>query len=284
MKQEEKYSQLPAFYFDVAESLHRRELRGEAIEMLLSALELPARNTETLSMVADRLLRYGELDRAIWLHERARSLAPDRPQPLRSLALALARRAALSPRPQALADLRRAVELLNEIIVTPWEEAYDGIELVSLMDVNSLIPQLRRLGETRIPLDPRLEALLDVDLRVVIDWNTAATDVDLWVDQPDAERAMFSNRRTSIGGRLSSDMRWGYGPEEYLLRHAIPGVYQVRVDVFASDRINPNGATTVSAHLYRDFGRTTQREETIELEITPGDADEPLVGTISVSP
>ena len=61
--------------------------------MLLSALELPTRNNQTLAIVADRLLRYGETDRAIWLLERLLAAEDDRPQPRRTLALALARRA-----------------------------------------------------------------------------------------------------------------------------------------------------------------------------------------------
>ena len=37
---------------------------------MLGALELPTRNNQTLSIVADRLMRYGQIDRAIWLYER----------------------------------------------------------------------------------------------------------------------------------------------------------------------------------------------------------------------
>jgi uncharacterized protein YfaP (DUF2135 family) len=103
------------------------------------------------------------------------------------------------------------------------------------------------------------------------------------VDQPDAERAIYGNPRTAMGGRLSNDVTRGYGPEEYLLRRAAAGVYTVLVDVYARDSINPNGATMVRAHLYRDFGRPTQHEETIELELVPGDQDATLVGEFAIS-
>lgn len=280
--QERQYGDLPVFYFDVAEWLFRRERLAEALEMLLSALDLPAANEETSQMVAERLQRYGRLDRAVWLLERAAAQTDYLPQPRRALALALARRAGDARTPRARADLQRALTLLNEVVMRPWEGDYDGIEVVSLMEANSLLPRLQALGVRKLPLDPRLRALLDVDLRVVIEWNTGASDMDLWVDEPNGERAIFSNPLTAIGGRLSNDMTEGYGPEEYLLRRAANGEYRISVNVYAADVINPNGSTVVTAHLYRDFGRPGQREQSMELELKPDDAGEKLVGSFKV--
>ncbi|HKU90741.1 MAG TPA: VIT domain-containing protein [Steroidobacteraceae bacterium] len=280
--QEQQYGDLPVFYFDVAEWLFRRQRLAEALEMLLSALDLPTANEETSEMVAERLQRYGRLDRAVWLLERAAAQTDYLPQPRRALALALARRAATAPGPRARADLQRALQLLNEVVMTPWEGDYDGIEVVSLMEANALLPRLQALGVSKCPLDARLRALLDVDLRVVIQWNTGASDMDLWVDEPSGERAIYSNPLTAIGGRLSNDMTDGYGPEEYLLRRAAHGEYRISVNVYAADVINPNGSTVVTAHLYRDFGRPGQREQSMELELKPDDAGEKLVGTFRV--
>jgi len=282
-RQEALYGMLPAFYFDVAEWLNRRQRRAESIEMLMSALDLPAANEETASMVADRLLRYGRTERALWLYERALEQSADLPQPRRTLALALMRRAQGAPRAAARADLVRAMRLLNEIITRPWDSQYDGIELVALMDANLLLPRLQQLGVQRIPLDPRLRALLDVDIRVTIDWNTGFTDMDLWVDEPSGERAIYNHPKTAIGGRMSNDMTSGYGPEEYLLRRAMPGEYVISVNVYASDVINPNGTTVVTAHLVRDFGRPQQREETMELELQAGAEGNQRVGRFVVT-
>ena len=279
--EESKYGASPAFYFDVAEWLHRRKREADALEMLLSALELPVANEETSSMVADRLLRYGRLDRAIWLYERDCRQSDYLPQPRRKLALALAQRADQRP-DLARADLSRALQLLDEIVMTPWPDAYDGVELIALMDANNLLPRLEALGVINLPLDRRLRALLDVDLRVIIEWNTGATDMDLWVDEPGGERAIYSNPLTSIGGRLSNDMTQGFGPEEYLLRRAIPGEYRISVDVYAADSINPNGTTVITARLVRNFGRASQQEETMELELRPDDHGEKLIGRFTV--
>jgi len=281
-REERRNAAIPAFYFDVAEWLYRRKRGADAVEMLLSALELPVANEETVSMVADRLLRYGKIERALWLYERACQESDYLPQPRRTLALALAKRAAVNPQ-RARADLTRAVELLNEVVTTPWEDDYDGIELIALMDANMLLPRLEKLGVTRVPLDERLRALLDVDIRVIIEWNTDASDMDLWVDEPGGERAIYSHPRTAIGGRLSNDMTRGFGPEEYLLHRAVPGDYRISANVYAADSINPNGTTVVTAHLIRNYGRTNQAEEVMELDLKPGDEGLKVVGNFKVN-
>ena len=199
---------------------------------------------------------------------------PGRPQPLRSLALALAKRGETRPRDLARADLARAIDLLAQVVMTPWDGDFEGIEMISLMEANRLIPRYRALGGTDVPLDPRLIALLDVDIRIVIEWNTEETDLDLWVDEPNGERAYYSNDETRMGGRISNDMTDGYGPEEYLLRRAPGGTFTVRADVYSADEINPNGASRITARLIRNFGRPDEKEDMVEIELLPDSADE----------
>jgi uncharacterized protein YfaP (DUF2135 family) len=273
-EQQALHGALPAFWFDVAELAWKSGRREEARRLLLSALDLPTRNNETLAIVAERLFRYGEQDRAIEMFEAVAEAEPGRPQPLRSLALALAKRAESSPRGQDRADLARAIDLLAQVIMTPWNGDYDGIELISLMEANRLIPRYRALGGAAVPLDPRLIALLDVDVRIVIEWNTEETDLDLWVDEANGERAYYGNTETRMGGRISNDMTDGYGPEEYLLRRAPAGTFTVRADVFSSDELNPNGGSRITARLIRNFGRPDEKEELVEIELLPDSADE----------
>ena len=127
-------------------------------------------------------------------------------------------------------------------------------------------------------MDPRLVQLLDVDMRVVIDWTTDGSDMDLWIDEPDHERAIYNNPRTVIGGHLSHDMTRGYGPEEYMLHAAPPGTYTVQANVYAPDRLDPNGATLLTAHLIRDYGRPTQREESVDLELKRDENGAKMIG------
>jgi hypothetical protein len=182
-----------------------------------------------------------------------------------------AQRAAGAAPDQARADLARAIMLLADVALRPWDGRFEGIELIALMELNRLVPRYRAAGGGEIALDPRLIALMPVDIRVVVEWNTDATDLDLWVDEPNGERAIYNNPRTAIGGRLSDDMTQGYGPEEYLLRRAPAGSYTVKANVYAADRINPNGASRITARLIRDWGTAEEREEVVDVELLPGE-------------
>lgn len=275
--QEIVYGDTPAFYFDTAEWMYRNGLAAGAAAVARNAIELPSATIDTQIILAGRLVRYGDYDDAVWLDEHIARLTPDKPQALRNLALALvdatdARLAAGSlDRRKAIAVYERALALLNQVISTPWSSDYNGIEIISLMEANHLVAKLKALGvnTAALPdgLDPKLTALLDVDIRVTLEWNTDKTDMDLWVDEPSGERAIYNNPKTALGGRLSNDMTRGYGPEEYLLHHAPAGLYKVLANVFAADRLSPNGPTSVTVHLYRDWGRPTEHAETFVIEL-----------------
>jgi len=277
---EARHGTLPIFYLDTAAWLAKRGQMAEAQEMVLSALELPTADDTTLGMVADRLERYGAWDPAVELRERQAALDPDRPQPRRLLALTLARRAKAQPA-TARADLTRAITLLYDVAITPQSELWEGIALISLNEANAMLPRLRRLGGT-IDMDPRLVGLLDVDVRVVIDWTSDGSDMDLWVDEPTRERAIYNNNRTVIGGRLSNDMTRGYGPEEYMLHIAPAGTYTAQANVFAPDRIDPNGATILTAHLFRNFGRKNETVDSVDIELKRDEKGARMIGRVVV--
>jgi tetratricopeptide (TPR) repeat protein len=99
------------------------------------------------------------------------------------------------------------------------------------------------------------------DLRVTISWNTDATDIDLWVIEPDGTKCFYQHNRTRSGGELSQDQTQGYGPERYQIAKAQPGVYTIIVHYF---RPNPNllgGETNVNVRVSQFAGSP---QETIE--------------------
>ncbi len=99
------------------------------------------------------------------------------------------------------------------------------------------------------------------DLRVTISWNTDATDVDLWVIEPDGTKCFYQHNRTKSGGELSQDQTQGYGPERYQVVRAQPGVYTVFVHYF---RPNPNllgGETHVNVRVTRFAGTPQEKVE-----------------------
>jgi len=279
-----KYGDLPSFYLEMADAIAACGNPKEAVEIALSALELSEGNSDTISIVADRLISYGSFDQAISLFEYVAELAPDRPQPVRNLALALdaaANQSGLTRR-ERRQYYRDAIEQLNHIITKVWNADYEGIEVITIMEANRIIRRLESIGGWDRAFDDRLQKLLDVDIRVVTSWNADIVDIDLWVDEPTKERAMYSNPSTAIGGRLSNDMTGGYGPEEYLLKKAVLGKYEIRLDYYGSDIINPNGPITSRVHIFRNWGRDDETVDVVDLEFTDDEQSEYLVGEIMI--
>jgi hypothetical protein len=99
------------------------------------------------------------------------------------------------------------------------------------------------------------------DLRVTISWNTDATDVDLWVIEPDGTKCYYQHNRTKNGGELSQDQTQGYGPERYQVAKALEGTYTVIVHYYSA---NPNllaGETHVNVVVTRDAGTAREKSE-----------------------
>lgn len=282
-KEMKEQGMLPLFWFDVAEWHWRAGRKEEARRAAEAALDAPTRDNQTLAIVAARLLRYGAHDRAIWLLERLMERETDRPQPMRTLALALLERAKYAKTPAAAkADLGRAIDLLAKAATTVTDVDASGIETVALMEANAALARLKAMGGSSNALDPRLVALLDADVRVVMEWNTPSTDLDLWVTEPKGAKVGYSSPLSSWGGKLSGDVTNGYGPEEYVIRKANSGKYEVRAKTFASDRANPNGPSTLTVRLIRNFGRPSQSEELIDLEMPAEDRGEMDVGVFTI--
>jgi len=177
--------------------------------------------------------------------------------------------------------VERAGLQLTDVALNPLDARWRGIDMIALVEANALLPKLKALGGS-FELDPRLTRNLESDVRIVLDWSNDAADIDLWVDEPNGERAIYSYPRTLIGGHLSDDMTSGFGPEEYFLRRAAPGRYTVRANVYSPDRLDPNGLSRVTALLFRDWGRPSQREESIDLDLQRGQHGEVRIGTLKV--
>ncbi len=99
------------------------------------------------------------------------------------------------------------------------------------------------------------------DLRVTISWNTDATDIDLWVIEPDGTKCFYSHNRTSSGGELSQDQTQGYGPERYQIAKAQPGVYTILVHYFGVNANLLGGETHVSVTVTRFAGTPKEQSE-----------------------
>jgi hypothetical protein len=152
------------------------------------------------------------------------------------------------------------------VIFGEWDQRYAEIELTILHEFNCFLFQSHQ--ENSALIDHRLLRHLPVDLRIVMVWDTDDTDVDLHVIEPTGEECFYSHKNTAIGGTISRDFRNGYGPEEYLLRKAVKGTYQVRAKYFANHQQSLTGATTIMVHIYKYYGQINQQKEIVTLRLS----------------
>lgn len=263
------YTSSTAFFIDAAEIFFTRGQQALALRVLSNLAEMELENRHILRILAYRLTQAGELKLAIPLLERVRELAPDEPQSHRDLALALAQ----AGQPQ------RAVDLLWDVAARPWDSRFADIDLIALTELNAIAARSPGLDLGRV--DPRLRRNLPLDLRAVLAWDADNTDIDLWVTDPDGERAYYGHRLTRQGGAMSRDFTGGYGPEEFSLRKAKPGRYEVRAQFFGHRQQIVSPYTTLMLWLSTGFGTPAQKDERVVLRLSGGGA-QVLVGTFEV--
>ena len=255
MAQRERHGTSPAFFLDCAEFFRAAGEMDLAVQVLSNVAEMELDNAALVRVLAHKLAQWRFLEPAVLLFERALEMRPEEPQSYRDLALVLARRE----------QYARAIELLHEVVMKPWDERFGEVEAVALMELNRLIPRAQAAGVdvAKLRVDPRLVKLLDVDCRVVLTWDADMTDIDLHVTEPSGEKVYYSHNRSTIGGRISRDFTRGYGPEEYVLRKAPSGVFQVHVNYFGTSAARLLGAVTLQVDIFTNYGRANEQHKAI---------------------
>lgn len=272
----------PAFYLDVASYLYQIERPIEARRVLTNISELELADARLLRIIAYKLQEEGDLDLAIRVFEEVYDLRPEEPQSMRDLALALSDRADMLadgeqlPDPEApLHDWARAVDLIDELVRSDTGR-FNTIEMPAIMEANRNIARMERyaedvLGGAELPsfnLDSRLRQNLDLDVRVILRWDTDQTDMDLWVTEPSGERCYYGNQDTAYGATYGRDYTGGYGPEEYLIRNAPDGGYFVQANYFGSRQQALTGGTTLQVDIYTNWGRPDEERHTTTVRLT----------------
>ena len=117
-----------------------------------------------------------------------------------------------------------------------------------------------------------------------MDWNMNDTDIDLWVTDPNGEKCYFSHTKTVIGGRISHDMTQGFGPEQFLLKNAMPGTYKIEINYYGDRQVTIAGPTTIMAELYTHYGTAQEKKEIIVLQMKKTDKGAVYVGDLDFKP
>jgi tetratricopeptide (TPR) repeat protein len=241
----------------------RRAAAGDvdgAVRVLSSVIEEHPARGDALRLVGYRLLDLKQPAQAARLFGRVQRQRPFEPHSYRDLARSLEETGHV-----ALAAVQYEILLAGN-----WHARFgQSLKQVAQEEYARMMQEaVRRGGLSRALAEhfgERLEHMAGPqpasDLRVTITWNTDATDVDLWVIEPDGTKCFYQHNRTRNGGELSQDQTQGYGPERYQVAKALPGTYRIVVHYFAT---NPNllaGETHVNVVVAKHAGTP---QETVE--------------------
>ncbi len=280
-----EYGDNSIFYFDVANFLMQENQQPLAVSFVLNVLELDALDSITLLQLAETLVDYGATYIALPLFDRVIAQAPKNlKHPHRKYALAhmrIAERA--KDKATKIKHYKKALDILSTLIVKPmghYNEG-DGTEIAMLVEANNIISKLNDLGQSVPSFKQSLIHNMDADIRLVLDWNTAATDMDIWVIEPSGEKAYYGNKQTNIGGQMSNDITSGYGPEFYLLKSAPTGTWKIYVDYFGSDIIRANGPVSITAWVCINYGRVNEKCDKAYTELTDDEQEEYFIATVT---
>ena len=275
LEERASYPGSTAFFLDAADQLLEKGQTDLGLRVLSNLAEMDLENRHVLRILGHRLLQAGRPRLAIPVFQQVLELSPEEPQSYRDLGLAYA----------ADKQYQKAVDSLNDVLIRPWHSRFPEIELVAVAELNAIATDAQRAG-VKLDLarvDPRLLKNLPLDLRVVLTWDADDTDIDLWVMDPNDEKAFYGHRLTYQGGRMSPDFTGGYGPEEFSLRSAKPGKYKVLVNFYGHTRQTVAGATTLQIKFITGFGTARQHERSVTLRLRER-AETFLVGEFEVAP
>lgn len=264
-----------AFFLDVADIFLERGEPELAHRILSNLAEMDLENRHILRILAYRLLQAKQVEAALPLLQRVLELSPDEPQSYRDLGLAF----------DAAGQPQKAIAQLWEVVAKPWNDRFPDIELIALGELNAIVARSAAANRPldTAAIDPRLLRNLPLDLRVVLSWDADNTDIDLWVIDPNGEKASYANTLTRQGGRMSRDFTGGYGPEEFGLKNAKPGTYTVRAQFYGHRQQIVSPATTLMLRLSTGFGTDAQKDVETVLRLS-GAREEVTIGTFEVKP
>ncbi|MGE0709018.1 MAG: hypothetical protein AB7N76_23325 [Planctomycetota bacterium] len=217
-----------------------RALSGDtmgAVRALSSLVEQRPRDGEACRLVGYACLALGQYGPAAELFERVRLTRPFEPQSYLEEALAL----------EALGRWSEAARRYEIALARAFPRHVEEVRTVAAYHYGRLLQELLREGNlpeaTREAVGARAKAVLAnvprggerTALQLSIHWNTDATDIDLWVKEPEGERCFYQHQQTRAGGRLYWDTTTGYGPELYRRPQAGAGEFDVLIHYYGNN-------------------------------------------------
>ncbi|QQY82915.1 carboxypeptidase-like regulatory domain-containing protein [Tamlana sp. s12] len=272
----DQYSNSPAFYLDTSDFFDKKGSPEIAITILTNLIEVKLDNHELMKALAYKLEYYKQYKLAVVVYKKILELRPEEPQSYRDLALAY----------EQNNEILKSFDLLHklysgELKHLDEQDRFYGIEHIAYIELSRLVNKYKNELQLTKEENEKFHQL-PVDIRVVIDWNHNDTDIDLWVVDPNNEKAYYKNPETALGGRMSEDLTDGYGPEEFMLKNAIKGNYKVLVDYYADNVQKISGPTILKVTLFKNYADKNEIKKTIIVRLDK-EEDEIEIGNIEVT-
>lgn len=261
------YGDQPSFFFDIADEFIRRKMKKEAVAVLSNIAEMNLENPELLRIAAYKLMEVKSNSYAVEMFEKIVKINSEDPQSHRDLALAY----------QANKEYKKALNTFYNILVRNWDR-FQSIKQVVFVEMNNLISLHPEIILSDI--DKRLIFAMPVDIRIVLGWSTDNLDIDIYVKEPLGGEASYENRFTGIGGRVSEDLTQGFGPEEYMLKKAPDGKYEVFTDYYGDGRQTISGPTVLYLDIYTFYGTKKQTHKRVMVR-TENVKENNVIGTVN---
>jgi len=94
------------------------------------------------------------------------------------------------------------------------------------------------------------------------------------------KNVIMEQKKTNGGGFLSRDIMQGLGPNEYFIRNAYPGKYEISANYYSNYQQSLTGATIVSCKIWKNFGRENEECQATISRITRQGETVPLASII----
>lgn len=248
----------PSFYFDVAHFFYNQGDVKKALLVISNIADLGLENHQLYKTLTYTLRQWKDYNDAVFTAKQVAKWREHEPQSLRDYALTLEDAGKFQ---EAFDQLIKALEVNY---YGEMSGQYEGVEDIVLMDINRLM--MAHSGLKTRKLDKKYLAKMPLDIRIIMNWNQMDVDLDLHVIEPTNEECYYSHTSTKIGGRFSKDFTEGYGPEQYIIRNAVKGKYQIRTNYFGETELTENGPATVMVEIYTTkAGKTSRTLKTIQL-------------------
>lgn len=248
----------PSFYFDVAHFFYNQGNVKKALQVISNIADLGLENHQLYKTLTYTLRQWKDYEDALFTAKQVAKWREHEPQSIRDYAMTLEDAGKYQ---DAFDQLIKALEVNY---YGEMSGQYEGVEDIILMDLNRLIIEHKGLKTDK--LTKKYQEKMPVDIRIIMNWNLMDVDLDLHVIEPNREECYYGHTKTVAGARFSKDFTEGYGPEQYLIRNAVKGKYQIRTNYYGETELTENGPATIMVEIYTtQAGKTSKTLKTIQL-------------------